>query len=271
MNIFPGYISEGWRGFLRGIDQKPEAGVTFRGVSTKSRRPSGRNVFLGYISGRWRGFLLSIDPKPKAVRNRTFSGYCSRPLGEPHDRWEKAAGGCLISTFFQGISPKTGGTFCGVLTKSQRSSGAVLFRDIAAGHLSGFPQRIDQKPEAVRHERFFRTHLRRLAGLFAGDRPKAEGYLVSTFFWGTSPGSGGAFCRVSTKSRRLPGVALFRAIAAGRSGSLAVGGKRQPEADGRKHFSGVYLRRLERLFAQYRSKAGGCPELHFFGASQQAT
>ena len=157
------------------------------------------------------------------------------------------------------------------LTKSRRLSGMNVF----SGHISegwrDFSRGIDQKPKAIWSQRFFGVHLRALAGLFAEYRPKAEGYLVSTFFWGTSPGSGGAFCRVSTKSRRLPGVALFRAIAAGRSGSLAVGGKRQPEADGRKHFSGVYLRRLERLFAQYRSKAGGCPELHFFGASQQAT
>ena len=32
----------------------------------------------------------------------------------------------------------------------------------------------------------------------------------------------------------------------------------------------VHLRRLERLFAQYRSKVGGCPELLFFGSSQRA-
>ncbi|ETK11539.1 hypothetical protein T235_14850 [Tannerella sp. oral taxon BU063 isolate Cell 8/11] len=50
-----------------------------------------------------------------------------------------------------------------------------------------------------------------------------------------------------------------------------VGGKRQPEADGRKHFSGVYLRTLARLFAEDRPKAEGYLELHFFGLSQQAT
>jgi len=33
---------------------------------------------------------------------------------------------------------------------------------------------------------------------------------------------------------------------------------------------GVYFRRLERLFAQYRSKVEGCLELYFFGLSQQA-
>ena len=38
----------------------------------------------------------------------------------------------------------------------------------------------------------------------------------------------------------------------------------------RERFFGVNLRRLERLFAQYRSKAGGCPELHFFRPSQRA-
>jgi len=34
--------------------------------------------------------------------------------------------------------------------------------------------------------------------------------------------------------------------------------------------AGVHLRRLERLFAQYRSKAEGCLKLHFFGLSQRA-
>ena len=34
--------------------------------------------------------------------------------------------------------------------------------------------------------------------------------------------------------------------------------------------AGVHLRRLERLFAQYRSKVEGCLELHFFGSSQRA-
>ena len=34
--------------------------------------------------------------------------------------------------------------------------------------------------------------------------------------------------------------------------------------------AGVHFRRLERLFAQYRSKVEGCLELHFFGSSQRA-
>ena len=67
-----------------------------------------------------------------------------------------------------------------------------------------------------------------------------------------------------TKSQRPSGATLLRVIAAGRLGSLAVGGKRQPEADERKHFSGVYLRRMERLFAQYRFKAKGCLAGIFF-------
>ena len=60
-----------------------------------------------------------------------------------------------------------------------------------------------------------------------------------------------------TKSRRPSGAVLFRVIAAGRLRGLAIGVKKQPEADGREHFSGVYLRRLERLFAGHRPKAGG--------------
>ena len=38
----------------------------------------------------------------------------------------------------------------------------------------------------------------------------------------------------------------------------------------RERFFGVNLRRLERLFAQYRSKAEGSLESHFFGSSQRA-
>ena len=50
------------------------------------------NVFSGHISEGWKGFLLSIDPKPEAVWSYSFSGYRSGSLGEPRDRWEKAAG-----------------------------------------------------------------------------------------------------------------------------------------------------------------------------------
>ena len=71
----------------------PDAGETFCRELTKSRKLSGGNIFSGYISERWRDFLLSIDLKPKAVRSYSFSGHRSGPLGEPHDRWEKAAGG----------------------------------------------------------------------------------------------------------------------------------------------------------------------------------
>ena len=35
--------------------------------------------------------------------------------------------------------------------------------------------------------------------------------------------------------------------------------------------AGLHFRTLERLFAQYRSKAEGYLELHFFGVSQRAT
>ena len=112
-------------------------------------------------------------------------------------------------------------------------------------------QNIDQKLKAIQRERFFRVHLRRLAGLFVEDWPKAGGCLVLIFFQVTSPDAGGAFCKELTKSRRLSGAALFRAIAAGYLGSLAVGGKRQLEADGRKHFSGAHLQRLAGPFVEY--------------------
>ena len=44
---------------------------------------------------------------------------------------------------------------------------------------------------------------------------------------------------------------------------------KKPKAIWRERFFGVHLRTLERLFAQYRSKAEGCLELHFFESSQR--
>ena len=108
---------------------------------------------------------------------------------------------------------------------------------------------IDLKPKAVWCERFFGVYLRRLTGLFAGFQPKAEGYLKLLFFESSQRVAGEIFRKGLTKSRRLSGAALFRVIAAGRLGSLAVGVERQPEADGRKHFFGVHFRRLTGLFA----------------------
>ena len=143
-----------------------------------SLKLTARGEWLGYISEDWRSFSLSIDPKPKAVWSCTFSGYRSGLLGEPRGWWEKAAGGCLAGTSFRGTFPDAGETFCRVLTKSRRLSGAVLFRVIATGRWRDFSKRIDQKPKAVWHERLFRAQFRRLAGLFAGYRPKAEGSLA---------------------------------------------------------------------------------------------
>ena len=77
------------------------------------------------------------------------------------------------------------------------------------------------------------VHFRRLAEFFAEYRPKAEGYLKLLFFESSQRAAGEIFRKGLTKSRRLSGAVLFWGIAAGRLGSLAVGGKRQPEADGR--------------------------------------
>ena len=90
------------------------------------------------------------------------------------------------------------------------------------------------------------------------------------FFESSQRAAGEIFRKGLTQSRRQSEAALFQVVALGRLGSLAIGGKRQPEADGRKHFSGVYFRRLEVPFAEYRPKAESCLELHFFGSSQRA-
>ncbi|ETK08353.1 hypothetical protein T231_13340 [Tannerella sp. oral taxon BU063 isolate Cell 6/7/9] len=94
-------------------------------------------------------------------------------------------------------------------------------------------------------------------GLFAGYRPKAEGYLKLLFFESSQRDAGEIFRKGLTKSRRLSGAALFRVIAAGYLGSLAVGGKRQPEVVWPERLFGVHFRTLARLFAGYRPKAGG--------------
>ena len=129
---------------------------------------------------------------------------------------------------------------------------------------------IDPKPKAVRSYSF--------SGYRSGppEEPRgrwekaAGGCLAGTSFRGTFPDAGETFCRVSTQSRRMSGATLFRVIAAGRLGSLTIGGKRQPEVVWPERLFGVHLRRLERLFAQYRSKVEGCLKLHFFGLSQRA-
>ena len=106
------------------------------------------NIFSGYISERWREFSWGIDQKPKAVWSCTFSGYRNGPFGEPRDRWEKAAGGCLAGTSFQNTIPKAGGTFRRVSTQSRKLSGAVLFRVIAAGRLGSLAVGGKRQPEA---------------------------------------------------------------------------------------------------------------------------
>ena len=78
----------------------PDAGETFRRVSTQSRRLSDGNIFSGYISEGWRDFLEGINPKSKAVWSCTFSGHRSGPLGEPRGRWEKAAGSGRVLKLF---------------------------------------------------------------------------------------------------------------------------------------------------------------------------
>ena len=78
----------------------------------------------------------------------------------------------------------------------------------------------------------------------------AGGCLAGTSFRGTFPDAGETFCRELTKSRKLSGAVLFRVIAAGRLGSLTIGGKRQPEVVWPERLFGVHFRTLARLFAE---------------------
>ena len=195
-------------------------------------------------------FRRGSTQKPKAVWSCTFSGYRSGSLGEPRGRWEKAAGSCLAGTSFRGTFPKAGVAFRRELTKIRRLSGAVLFRVIATGRWRDFSKRIDQKPKAV-WSCTFSGHRSGPLGEPRGRWEKAAGgCLAGTSFRGTFPDAGETFCRGLTKSRKLSGAVLFRVIAAGHLGSLAVGGKRQPEVVWPGRLFGVHFRTLARLFAE---------------------
>ncbi|ETK03966.1 hypothetical protein T229_11665 [Tannerella sp. oral taxon BU063 isolate Cell 5] len=152
--------------------------------------------------------------------------------------------GCLELHFFGSSQRAAGEIFRKGLTKSRRQSGAVLFRVIATGHLGSLAVGGKKQPKVVRHEHFFRVHLRRLERPFAGDQPKAEG-RPEPYFFGSSQ----------------------RAT----WGGLAVGVERQPKVVRHEHFFRVHLRRLAGILAGDRPKAEGRPELLFFELSQQAT
>ena len=107
-------------------------------------------------------------------------------------------------------------------------------------------------------------HLRRLERLFAKYRPKAGSCLEPHFFGLSQRAAGEIFRKGLTKSRRLSGATLFRVIATGRLGSLAIGVVRLPEVVWPERLFGVHFRTLARLFAGYRPKAEGCLAGIFF-------
>ena len=125
---------------------------------------------------------------------------------------------------------------------------------------------MEKQPEADGRKHLSGVYLRRLTGLFAEYRPKAEGSLISTFFRSISPNAGEAFHGGLTQSRRLSGAALFRVIAAGYWRDFPKRIDQKPKDVWSQRFFGAYLRRLERLFAGDRPKAEGGLELLFFGA-----
>ena len=127
----------------------------------------------------------------------------------PHDRWEKAAGGCLAGTSFRGTFPDAGETFCRVSTQSRRLSGLNVFSEHNSDGWWDFSQGIDPKPKAVWPERLFRAQFRRLVGLFAGYRPKAGGSLELYFFGLSQRVAWGASRSVGKGSRRLSGRNVF--------------------------------------------------------------
>ena len=145
---------------------------------TKSRRLSGVALFRAFAAGRSGSLAVGMKKQLKAVWSCTFLSHRSGPLGEPRGRCGKAAGSGRAGIFFRGTSPKADGAFRGGLTQSRRLSGGNIFSRYISEGWWCLSWSIDQKLEAIWSQRFFRVHLRRLAGLFVGDQPKAESHLA---------------------------------------------------------------------------------------------
>ena len=228
----------------------PDAGETFRRELTKSRRQPGLNVFSEHNSEGWWDFLQGIDQKLKAVWSCTFSGYRSGSPGEPHDRWEKAAGGCLAGTSFRGTFPKAGVAFRRGSPQSWRQSGLNVFSEHNSEGWRDFLLSIDQKPKAV----WSCTFSGRRIGSLGEPRDRcgkaAGGCLAGTSFRGTFPDAGETFCRELTKSRRLSGGNIFSGyISKGWSGfSQRISPKL--EAAWPERLFRTQFRRLVGLFAE---------------------
>ena len=158
------------------------AGEIFRKGLTKSRRLSGAVLFRVIATGRWRDLSKRIDQKPKTVWSCTFSGHRSGSLERLFAKYRPKAGSCLELYFF-GLSQRaTWGASRSVWKGSRRLSGRNVFSGYISKGWSGFSQRISPKLEAAWPERLFRAQFRRLVGLFAGYRPKAESCLAGIFF-----------------------------------------------------------------------------------------
>ena len=155
--------------------------------------------------------------------------------------------------------------------QSWRRPGLNIFSEHNSEGWWDFSQGIDPKPKAV----WSCTFSGHRSGLLGEPRDRcgkaAGGCLAGTSFRGTFPKAGVAFRRELTKSRKLSGGNIFSGyISKGWSGfSQRISPK--PKTAWPERLFRAQFRTLERLFAQYRSKAGGCPELLFFGSSQRAT
>ena len=207
--------------------------MVFREVLTKSWKLSGATLFRVIAAGRSGSLAVGMKKQLKAAWSCTFSGYRSRSLERPRGRCGKAAGGCLAETSFRGKSPKAGEAFRRGSPQSWRQPGLNVFSEHNSEGWRDFLLSIDPKSKAV-WSCTFSGYRNGPLGEPSGRCGKAAGgCLAGTSFRGTFPDAGETFCRELTKSRKLSGAVLFRVIATGHLGSLAVGGKRQPEADGR--------------------------------------
>ena len=156
--------------------------------------PSSVNGPSGHVADRLGGFLRSVARRPKAGRRARFFGALFRRLSKLSARRGPEAEGRRACTFFRGTFPKAGGAFREALPGGRRPTGVHIFSGDVSEGFPNFPRGVARRPKVGGRERFFEVHFRTLLELFARRSPAAEGWLAYTFFRGTFPKAGGAFC-----------------------------------------------------------------------------
>ena len=161
-----------------------------------SRRLSGRNVFSERNSEGWWDFSQRISPKLKAAWPECLFRAQFRRLVGLFAGYRPKAEGCLAGIFFRGTFPKAGVAFRRVSTQSWRQPGLNIFSEHNSEGWSGFLERIDPKPKAVRSCTFSGYRSGPLGEPRGRWEKAAGGCLAGTSFRGKSPKAGEVFCSV---------------------------------------------------------------------------